>query len=382
MPSKDPYEKLIRFYEFVTSPLPVREEFKAVLRDMVSPETLSIFFQIPFAGNIPYTKLRKKTALPETELKTHLDRLAEECLVLRYNTERGLTFERGNPVFMSEQQVRMGENKKRQAFFAGFFNSTMEGEFDFDMPTKTPYYRVIPAEPALKPSAETRTIAVNETVVTSSEVLPLDIASEMIRREGRLIGVAECYCRKTKRVLDQGCDHPLETCFVFNEQAEMLIDIGLAREIDYDEALDILVSCEQAGLVHNIDNCTTQLRSLCNCCACSCILLKMMARGYTNIGAPSRFVVSFTEAACESCGLCLTVCPVGARSQSGTEREHTKVDTAKCIGCGLCATICPNRANQMIAKTGEYRLPLTYGKMMGRIGLEAVVGKVKKKLLG
>ena len=382
MPHKDPYEKLLRFYEFVTSPLPMREEFKGALQDMVSLETLSVFFQIPFGGNIPYTKLAEKAALPEVDLKTHLDRLTDECLVLRYHTRRGLCFERGNPVFMSEQQVRKGENKNRQAFFARFFNSIMEGEFEVDMPTKTPYYRVIPAEPVLKPSAETRTITLNETVVTSSEVIPLDIASEMIRREARLIGVAECYCRKTKQVLDQGCDHPLETCFVFNEQAEMLIAIGLAREIDYDEALDILARCEQAGLVHNIDNCATQLRSLCNCCACSCVLLKMGARGYTNIGAPSRFAVSFTEAACESCGRCLTVCPVGARSQSGVHPEYTKVDIAKCIGCGLCVTVCPNRANQMVAKNERYRLPLTYSKMMGRIGLEAVVGKIRKKLLG
>ncbi|MCP4752505.1 MAG: 4Fe-4S dicluster domain-containing protein [Proteobacteria bacterium] len=383
MTHKDPHEKLIRFYEFMTGSLPKRGEFKTVLQDMVGPETLAVFFLIPFAGNIPYTKLVKKAGLPEAALNEHLDRLTGECLALRYETARGLSYERGNPVFMSEQQVRMGENKERQAFFARFFNTVLEGEVEINVPTKTPYYRVIPAEPTLKPAAGTRTVSVDETVVTESQVLPLDMASEMIRREARLIAVAECYCRKTKAVLDQGCDHPLETCFVFNELAESLIAAGLAREIDYDETVAILDQCEQAGLVHNIDNCATQLRSLCNCCACACIVLKMAARGYTNVGAPARFAVSFDQAACESCGQCLAVCPTDARSRSEAgDQGRTMVDVGKCIGCGLCVTTCTKNANRMTAKTGEYRLPRTHGKMMGRIGREAIVGKIKQKLLG
>ncbi len=383
MAQKDPYERLMRYYELMTDSLPMREEFKDVLREMIGAETLSMLFLIPLAGPITRAKLVKKAGLPETELDDHLEQLAAECLVLRYQTARGLSYERGNPVFMSEQQVRMENNKERQTFFARFFNSVLEGEFEVNVPSKTPYYRVIPAEPVLKSGGEHRTVAVDETVVTESAVLPLDVASEMIRREARLIGVAECYCRKTKTVVNQACDHPLGTCFVFNEQAETLIAVGLAREIDFAETLAILDTCEQAGLVHNIDNCATELRSLCNCCACSCIVLKMVARGHTNVGASARFVVSFEPAACESCGQCVKVCPTAARSRSETrEQGRTVVDIEKCIGCGLCVTNCPKNANRMVAKTGGYRLPRTYTKMMGRIGREAIAGKIKEKILG
>ena len=47
--------------------------------------------------------------------------------------------------------------------------------------------------------------------------------------------------------------------------------------------------------------------------------------------------------ACRDCGLCETLCPVGAISRkqlAGTEFEMVS-DPNKCIGCGFCANACP-----------------------------------------
>ena len=107
-----------------------------------------------------------------------------------------------------------------------------------------------------------KVIVVDEVIADPSGVLPIDVVSEMIRRDARLIGVAECYCRKTKRIVGQGCEHPLEACFVFNELAQTLIHNGLARQVEYDETMRIIWECEERGLVHNVDNCREEIRSL------------------------------------------------------------------------------------------------------------------------
>ena len=77
----------------------------------------------------------------------------------------------------------------------------------------------------------------------------LDIVSEMIKSEP-LVAIAECYCRRARRIVGKDCGHPLETCFTFNELAETLLEAGLARRIDHAEALQIIEKCEKAGLVH------------------------------------------------------------------------------------------------------------------------------------
>lgn len=43
---------------------------------------------------------------------------------------------------------------------------------------------------------------------------------------------------------------------------------------------------------------------------------------------------------CSSCGLCQTMCPVGAIS----EGDIYHIDPATCIDCGTCASVCPNDA--------------------------------------
>jgi hypothetical protein len=51
--SKDLYEKLCSYYEFMLGPLPWRDEFKRALRDTVSEDELVVFFGIPFSGSLP-----------------------------------------------------------------------------------------------------------------------------------------------------------------------------------------------------------------------------------------------------------------------------------------------------------------------------------------
>jgi Pyruvate/2-oxoacid:ferredoxin oxidoreductase delta subunit len=380
--AKDLYDKLCGYYEFMLGPLPWREEFERALQETVGEEELRILFRIPFSGAIPHAKLAKKAQLPAEQLQAILNRLAAEGMIMSYSRGGQTVYERGNPVFMTEQQVRKEEDTPRRRFYARLFYSILNGEVAIVAPTKTPYYRVLPVEATLtgeRAEAGRRVIPVEVDVPDPRAVLPIDIVSEMIRRDARIIGVADCYCRRTKRLVGEGCDHPLQTCLVFNKVAETLIEHGTARRIDVEEALEIVRMAEAHGLVHNVDNCEGEIGSVCNCCACCSILLTSWQRGATNADSPSRYRVAFDVARCELCQACVKVCPTGARAVLEGRME---IDDGRCLGCGLCVTACLQGANRMVPREVHVSLPATAEALYGKIGREAIVGIAKQRVVG
>ncbi|MDY7041462.1 MAG: 4Fe-4S binding protein, partial [Chloroflexota bacterium] len=235
------------------------------------------------------------------------------------------------------------------------------------------------AEPTVKEKSPSRTIVVNEVIPDPRGVLPIDVISEVIRQEASLIGVAECYCRKAKHIIGEGCDYPLETCLVFNELAQTLINNNIAREIDYAEALDIIWQCEELGLVHNVDNCREGIQGLCNCCSCCCVVLRAWQLGQTNASGPSRYVVVFDEDKCTLCENCVSRCPTPARA---VRDGRLVVDAGTCVGCGLCVTACQQGANRMVLREEQPKIPKDHDSLYSKIGREAIVGMVKRRVFG
>jgi ferredoxin len=299
--------------------------------------------------------------------------------VWAYEVKGEYAYERGNVVFMTEQQVRKKEDSPQRTVFARFFDGLIEGDLGTSLLTKTPYYRVLAAEPSIAPSSPLRTIEMNADIENPAGALPIDIITEMVRKDSSLIGVADCFCRKARQLVGKGCGYPLECCFVFNEAAQTLIENGFARRIEFDEAVEILKHCEDLGLVHNVDNCEGEIRSLCNCCPCCCVVMKSVMRGETNAGAPSRYVVDFRTEKCTGCEACVARCPVGAWS---VVDGHAVVDAGRCIGCGLCVTTCPEGAVRMVPREERRRIPKTLPKLQGKIVREVLFAYAKRKLFG
>ena len=380
MKKTDLHENLCKYYEFMSGKIPNREAFIESLKQTVTSEELEIFFMIPFTGTITHNSLEshaaKKGVTPE-QLHKALDRMVKEGIVMAYQTPKGRGYERGNPVYMTEQQVRKQEDTPLRKSYARLMNSIIEGELR-SAPNKTPYYRVLAVEAAVTSNPQTRKIEIDVTVPDPRAVLPLDIVSKMVAAQS-LIAVAECYCRKTKKVLGQECGDPLETCFVFNDQAESLIEAGIARKLDLEEALKILADCEAKGLVHNVDNCEDKLRSICNCCAHTSILLKTLSRGNTNTMSASRFMSIVDQLKCTSIGTCIKVCPVHA-----IEARESKafVDQNRCIGCGQCVSRCASGAIKLEPRPKYAKIYSTNKELWSQIGKEAIIGITLNKIMG
>jgi Fe-S-cluster-containing hydrogenase component 2 len=378
MPSKDPYEDLCKYYEFMLGPLPMKDHLLRAIRETVTPDELAVFFLLPFGGHLVEDKLVKKArkaGIPSEVLEAALARLPAEGFILAYDTPQGRAYERGNPGFMTEQQVRKQEDTPRRTAYAQFFNYIIEGA-TAQVPNKTPYYRTVPVESALP--GPTRTIPVGEPVADPRGPLPLDVISAVVKEQS-LIGVAECYCRKAKQVVGEACGHPLETCLVFNELAQTLIESGIARRLDYEETMQILWDAEEAGLVHNVDNCEGPFRSVCNCCGCSCVIMKVIQRGQTNASAPSRYIVAHDAGLCAQCESCVAVCPVGAAT-AHDGRVTFQADL--CIGCGLCVSRCQEGAVRMVLRERPPKVYPSYDKLTGKIVREAIIGIGLNRILG
>ena len=380
MANKDLYMELCKYYEFMLGEIEQKEEFIIALKETVTEEDLRILFLMPFSGVILHKDLTKKAAklgIAEEAVKDAAHRMAAKGYVLTYETTNGRAYERGNPVFMTEQQVRSQEESHARSIFANFMDSMIDAD-SLKTLNKTPYYRVLPVEYTITGNIPSNAIPLDAPIPDPREVLPIDVVTDMVNAQD-VVGVAECFCRKARTVVGKACEHPLETCFVFNEFAEGLIDVGLARRLTKPEALEILRQCEEVGLVHNVDNAEGHLRTLCNCCSCSCVVMKSIQHGSSSSGSSSRYVVSLDDAKCVDCGECIDICPVECRQIVDGKMV---VDITKCLGCGLCVTKCKQSANYMIPRQKYAKIYPTHKALWGQIGKETVVGVIKNKIFG
>ena len=379
MKRKDPYESMVRFYEFQTGPLPHREEFKQALRATFTDEHLRVFFLLPFLGPTTMEQLEKKAArakVPVDALHASVQQLIPEGVIDTYEQSGEKVFSRSPLICLIELQVCKVEDSPMRAVSTKIMNSFIEGAVDF-VPLKTPPYRVLPAEPTLTGATGTRRIAINAPVPDPRAVLPIDVISEMIKKEP-LIAVADCYCRATKRNVGEDCGHPLETCFYFNELAMVKIAADYARQIDYEEAIRILQDCERQGLVHCVSNCEDHIQTLCNCCACSCVTLRAVIRG-KGLVSPSRYVAAFDEDKCLLCGACVEVCPLG-NFTIVDDKLNTRLEN--CLGCGLCVSNCVGGALRMVLREKQPRIYTDNDALWKRLNREAMMGLVIRKLTG
>jgi hypothetical protein len=80
------------------------------------------------------------------------------------------------------------------------------------------------------------------------------------------ISVSTCFCRQEAKLVDENdqCDSPNEVCMQFNDGAKFIIERKMGRQIDKDEAREILKVASDAGLVHVADN-KQKVDFLCNC---------------------------------------------------------------------------------------------------------------------
>ena len=203
------------------------------------------------------------------------------------------------------------------------------------------YYRETRGVSLEHPPPSFRVIPVQKAIPAELHIHPYEQASTLLET-AQSWAVRDCLCRVWQNSIGKGCDHPVEVCLLFSPSEGAFDDSEIDRVIDKEEALRILHEAEDSGLVHTTMNFGDQPYNICNCCTCSCAIL----RGVAEFGIPAAIARSDFHAVvraglCDGCGQCTDRCQFGALELSG---DVVTIHKGRCVGCGLCAAECPTGA--------------------------------------
>jgi Pyruvate/2-oxoacid:ferredoxin oxidoreductase delta subunit len=206
----------------------------------------------------------------------------------------------------------------------------------------------------VKPSVH-RVIPVNESVRVDMEVQPFESAVDIVS-QAQAWGVMDCICRRQKALIGDPCEHPVDICMVFHQRPGAFEGSPVVRALNKEQAMETLRRAADAGLVHSVSNKKEDLSYICNCCTCSCGILRGMAElGIANVVSRSAFVNQADEDLCTACETCLDYCQFNALI---LEDFTVSVSPIRCVGCGVCVPNCPENALALVRRPEEDILPI------------------------
>ncbi len=203
-----------------------------------------------------------------------------------------------------------------------------------------------------EPLVPLRSIPIDSPVRIDRPVAPYEDVRDIIMKQDR-IALAPCFCAEQQRKLGSKCNHPLDVCLILGFYADYYIEQGFGRRISRDEALRVLDTAEESGLVHQIPN-SIDPGAICNCCPDCCGGLRVLKK----LPNPAHLITtnhycSVDSGPCSGCGACIERCPMDAITigPGGT----AEINTGRCIGCGLCMASCADKALSLKSKPEEKR---------------------------
>ena len=194
-----------------------------------------------------------------------------------------------------------------------------------------------------------RSIPINRELVSDWPVAPYEDALQIIDDQKK-IAVTNCICRTTAKKAGQGCDKPLEACFLFGSHASYYVENNMGRYIEKEEAREIIRNNEAAGLVMQPFN-SQHVGGMCSCCGCCCGMLRSLKKQDNPAAAvQSNYFAQIDDEECVGCETCVDRCQMEAIEM---QDEKAVIDLKRCIGCGLCVSTCPTDAVRLVKKSEE-----------------------------
>lgn len=198
-----------------------------------------------------------------------------------------------------------------------------------------------------------RVIPVGETIRNDMAIEPFETAATIIEN-AKAWGVTDCICRQQKALIGDPCDHPLDVCMTFSQRPGAFDGSSVVKALTKEEAYVTLKRAADAGLVHSVSN-NLEADSfishyICNCCTCSCGILRGIAETkMSNVIARSAFVNQVDPELCAGCEICVEYCQFDALSLTPADL-FIQIDNNRCVGCGVCVPKCPEEALSLVRR--------------------------------
>jgi Pyruvate/2-oxoacid:ferredoxin oxidoreductase delta subunit len=276
------------------------------------------------------------------EIKPLLKEMTRKGLIKAGRAEQGLGYGL-MPFVVGIYEYQLS---RIDAEFAQLFESYYTQTFGAALTIQPAFHRVLP---------------VNETVRNDIEVQPYESASTIIEN-AQAWGVVDCICRVQKALIGDPCEHPVDVCMIFNLRPGAFDEAPGIKALTKESAFETLQRAADAGLVHSVSNSQDGHTYICNCCTCSCGILRGMAElGIANVVARSAFVNTVDPEVCVGCESCISYCQFDALSLEPQD-PYVQISDTRCVGCGVCVPVCPDSALTLVRRPEDEVLsvPVTH----------------------
>jgi Pyruvate/2-oxoacid:ferredoxin oxidoreductase delta subunit len=327
---KNSYKQLAERLDALPNGFPPTEDGVELrmLAKLFTPEEAELASQLRLTREVP-EQVAKRLGRETAEVRALLKGMARKGLIAAGKAEGGLGY--GLLPFVVGIYENQAGNIDKE--FALLFESYYKQAFAKVMTTRPQYHRVIP---------------VNESIKVDMEVRPFESAADLVNN-AQAWGVLDCICRVQKALIGEGCDHPLDVCMTLANVPDAFNGNPVIRALTREESLATLQRAADAGLVHSVSNNQKGVHYICNCCTCSCGILRGMAElGIANVVARSSYVNQVDDLLCNGCDTCLDYCQFGALTMG--DGAIVQVNSVRCVGCGVCVPQCPNEALGMVLR--------------------------------
>jgi len=302
----------------------------SILKQLFTEEDARMFLMLTPMLEDPQT-VAKRLELPEDQTASHLEDMASRGLLFRQKKGKRVRYG-AVPFVVGIYEFQLNRvDRKLAEELESYYQQALGKTFQ---QWSTPVMRTIP---------------INREIVSEWPIAAYEDAMTIIDNQ-KTIAVAPCICRTSAAQIDQACDKPLETCFLFGSHAAYYVDNGMGRYIEKDEARQIIAKNDEAGLVMQPFN-SQSVGGMCSCCGCCCGMLRSLKLQDSPAEAvKSNYFAEVDEEVCVGCETCVERCQMDAISMVD-EKAH--VVENRCIGCGLCVTTCPTDAMALKKKSED-----------------------------
>ena len=344
-------------------PIPASETTISILKHTIMEEDLD--FIMAFKRNISQTmeQLKESSKLSEEEILTKVKRLAEKGVMFDQPNRNGMMVFRLLPIVRQSEYgfMKKLEHTEANVEFGRLFKKLDEDlnqMFQKDYDNFLSMWKKMPPIDRTVPYVKNQNgdnieiVLDREIDVPIERIIPTQNIDDIIKKFDD-IAVGNCFCRQREEIIGHPCKQIelIDSCFTLGKSAKHTSKHGFSRLVSQEEALEILKTCREAGLVHKAYHLASDINkeevAICNCCGDGCCPNSMKG-AYIPQNNAASFLAEINPELCTGCGTCVEKCH-NAIIELNDDDKAERIEEL-CIGCGVCAYFCPENAIALVEK--------------------------------